>query len=87
MRCFNPYKNSNIFITRKNDKHFHYCKLVVKSLYANAGDTRDMGSIPGWGRCHGVGNGNPLQYSFLGIPWREKPGGLQSLGSQRVRYD
>ena len=68
MRCFNPYKNSNIFITRKNDKYFHYCKLVVKSLYANAGDTRDMGSIPGWGRCHGVGNGNPLQYSCLGNP-------------------
>ena len=35
---------------------------------ANAGDARDMGSIPGSGRSPGVGNGNPLQYSFLGNP-------------------
>ena len=39
--------------------------LGVKNLPANAGDARDMGSIPGWGRSLGVGNGNPLQYSFL----------------------
>ena len=39
--------------------------LVVKNLPANAGDTRDMGSIPGLGRSPGVGNGNPLWYSCL----------------------
>ena len=39
--------------------------VVVKSLPANAGDTRDMRSIPGSGRTPGVGNGNPLQYSCL----------------------
>ena len=39
--------------------------LVVKNLPANAGDVRDAGSIPGWGRSPGVGNGNPLQYSCL----------------------
>ena len=38
---------------------------MVKSLPANAGDTRDMGSIPGSGRSPGVGNDNPLQYSCL----------------------
>ena len=37
--------------------------LVVKNPPANAGDTRDEGSIPGSGRSPGVGNGNPLQYS------------------------
>ena len=36
---------------------------MVKNLPANAGDT---GSIPGWGRSSGEGNGNPLQYSCLG---------------------
>ena len=36
-----------------------------KNLPANAGDA---GSIPGLGRCPGGGNGNPLQYSCLGIP-------------------
>ena len=39
--------------------------LVVKNLPASAGDTRDMGSIPGSGRSPGVGNGHPLQYSCL----------------------
>ena len=38
---------------------------MVKNPAANAGDTRDMGLIPGSGRCLGVGNSNPLQYSCL----------------------
>ena len=38
---------------------------VVKNPFAKAGDT---GSIPGSGRPSGQGNGNPLQYSFLGNP-------------------
>ena len=32
---------------------------VVKNLLANAGGTRDVGSVPGWGRTPGVGNGKP----------------------------
>ena len=31
---------------------------------------------------NGVGNGNPIQYSCLEIPWTEEPGGLQSMGLQ-----
>ena len=42
--------------------------LVVRNLPANAGDAREMGSIPGLGRSFGVGNGNPLQYFYLGNP-------------------
>ena len=61
--------------------------LVVKNLPVNAGDIRDMGWIPGLGRSPGEGNGNPLQYSCLEIPWTEEAGGLQSIGSQRVRHD
>ena len=34
--------------------------LVVKNSPANAGDIRDMGSIPGSGRSPGEGNGNPV---------------------------
>ena len=41
---------------------------VVKNPPANAGDARDTGLIPGSGRSPGVGNGKPLQYSFLGNP-------------------
>ena len=39
--------------------------LVVKNPPANAGDVRDVGSIPGSGRSPGEGNGNLLQYSCL----------------------
>ena len=42
--------------------------LVVKNLSANAGDIRDVGSIPGLGRSPGGGHGNPLQYSCLENP-------------------
>ena len=42
--------------------------LVVKNLPANAGDVRDVGSIPGSGRSSGKGHGNPLQYSCLENP-------------------
>ena len=40
---------------------------MVKNPLANAGDGRDVGSIPGSGRS-GVENGNPLQYSCLENP-------------------
>ena len=42
-----------------------YLGLVVKNPHANAGDIRDMDSIPGVGRSLGVGHGNPLQDSCL----------------------
>ena len=41
---------------------------VVKNLPANAGDTRDVGSILGSGRSPEVGNGNLHQYSCLENP-------------------
>ena len=41
---------------------------VVKNPPANAGGTGDMDLIPGSGRSPGGGNGNPLQYSYLGKP-------------------
>ena len=36
---------------------------VVKNPPANAGDVRDMGSVPGLGKSPREGNGTPLQYS------------------------
>ena len=56
---------------------------MVKNLPVNAGDTGDVGSIPGSGRSPGVGNGNPLQYSGLENPmdrgawWATVCGGLK----------
>ena len=42
--------------------------LMVKNQSANAGNSRDLGSIPGSGRFIGEGHGNPLQYSCLENP-------------------
>ena len=42
--------------------------LVVKSLPANAGDLKDMGSIPGCGIAPGGSHSNPLQCSCLENP-------------------
>ena len=41
---------------------------MVKNLLANAGEVRDVGSIPGLGRSPGGGQGNPLQDSCLENP-------------------
>ena len=41
---------------------------MVKNLPATAGDIRDMGFIPGWGRAPEGGHGYPLQYSCLENP-------------------
>ena len=46
---------------------------------------QDPGSIPGLGRSPGEENGYPLQYSHLEDSLDR--GGLQSMGSQRVRHD
>ena len=37
--------------------------LMVKNLPVNAGDVKDVSSIPGSGKSPGGGHGNPLQYS------------------------
>ena len=39
--------------------------LVVKNLPGNAGDAKDEGAVPRWGRSPGIGNGNLLQYFCL----------------------
>ena len=59
---------------------------VIMKLPANTGDIRDTDLIPG---------SDPLEegmatYSTIlarRIPWTEEPGGLQSLGSKRVRHN
>ena len=48
----------------------------------------DLDLIPGLGRSPGGGHGNPLQCSCLENPYGQRSlGGLQSMGSQRVRHD
>ena len=57
---------------------------MVKDPPANA---RDVGLISGWGRPPGGRHGNPPQCSCLGNPMDQEPGGLRSLGLQRVGHD
>ena len=57
---------------------------VARSLPASAGDTGDAGLIPGLGRSPGEENGNHSSILSKEIPWTEEPGGLASMGSQRV---
>ena len=68
-------------------KYAHRCfpgGKVVKKPPANAGD---LESIPG--------SGDPLEKEMAThsnilawrIPWTEKPGGLQSMASQRAGHD
>ena len=57
--------------------------LVVRSLPANAGDASPI-----------LGQEDPLEEAMVPhssilvwrIPWTEEPGGLQSIGLQRVRH-
>ena len=42
--------------------------LVLKNLLVSAGDIRDLGSIPGFGRSPGEEQGNQPQYSCLENP-------------------
>jgi len=51
-------------------KGYSWASLVKHSedSTCNAEDAGDSGSIPEWGRFHGGGHGNPLQYSCLENP-------------------
>ena len=61
--------------------------LVVNNLPASAGDIRGTGSIPGSGTSPEGRNGNCSSILAWRISWTAEPGGLQSIGSQRVAHD
>jgi len=61
--------------------------LLVKNLLADAGDIRDPGSIPGLGRSLEEDMATHSSLLAWRILWTEEPGGLQSMGSQRVGHD
>ena len=61
--------------------------VVVKNPPASAGDVRDAGSVVG--QEDPLAEGMATHSSILAwrFPWIEEPGGLQSMGSQRVGHD
>ena len=68
-------------------KNLIYLALVVKNPLADAGDIRDIGSVPGWE--------DPLEEAMVthsSVPawrilWTEEPGRLQLMGLQRVGHN
>ena len=60
---------------------------VAENLSDNAGDARDTGSIPGYGRSPGVECGKPLQHSCLENSVDRGAWRLQTMGLQRVGHD
>ena len=57
----------------------------VKNPPANAEDTGDVSLTPESGRSPGGGNGSHSSVLVWAVPRTEEPGGLQPMGSQRVR--
>ena len=61
--------------------------LVVKNLPVHTGDTRLSGSAPEWEDPLEEGMATHPSILAWRISWTEELGGLQSMGSQRVRHD
>ena len=57
---------------KNKDKRASQVALVVKNLFANAGNTRDASLTPGSRRFPGGGNGYLLQYSCLEESHRQR---------------
>ena len=53
----------------------------------SACSARDLTSVSGLGRSLKKEMAPHSSILAWGIPWTEEPGGLQSMGSQRVRHD
>ena len=79
-------RDAYIYIYTCNYLHWLPQWLSSKESACKAGDSGDKISIPGSGRSPEGGN---VHFSILArkIPWTEEPGGVKSMGSQRVGYD
>ena len=60
---------------------------MVKNLPASAGDVGDVGRSLGWEDPLEKGMATHSSILAWSIPWTEEPGGLQSIGLQRVGHD
>ena len=61
--------------------------IVVKNPLVNAEDKGDLGSIPELERSPEKEMATQSRVLAWRIPWTEEPGGLQSIGSQRLRHN
>ena len=65
---------------------YSWASLLAQSIKNLPAMQEDLGLIPGLGRWKRAWQPTPV---FLPgeSPWTEEPGGLQSMGCQRVGYD
>jgi len=83
--CQNSWLSNWLLLTIRKYFPGH---TMVKHLPTSAGDSVDMGSIPGLGRSPREGNGNPLKYSCLGnLTDRGAMVGISPWSHKRVRYN
>ena len=61
--------------------------LVIKNHPVNAGDSRDVGSIPGSEDPLELEMATPSGILAWKILWTEETGKLQSMGPQRITHD
>ena len=76
--CYSLIRNFSVFFWD------FPCSSVSKESACNA---RNLGLIPGLGRSHGEGNGNPLQYSCLENPMDREAWWATVHGATRVGHD
>ena len=89
-------KNAPAKITDMKNKRYNF-KKICECYWGFPGGVKESawkwrrckrcGLIPTSGRSPEGGNDNDSSILAWGIPWTEEPGGLQSMGSQRVRHD
>ena len=82
------FKNPQLVVglyRRKVELSSVSCWLSSKESACNAGGAEDTGSISGWEDPLGEEMATQSIILVWKFPWIEEPGGLQSMGSQRVR--
>ena len=87
-RCAEKCLTTGPLVVGKWERYYLFpSDSVLKNPSANAGDTRVVGLIPGSGRSLEEEMATHSSILAWRIPWTEEPGGLQSMGLQRVRHD
>ena len=60
---------------------------MIKNPLANAGDVKDVSLSLGWEDPLEEGRATHSNILAWRVPWTGEPGGLESMGSYRVRHD
>ena len=74
------------FSSSSSSSHYSWGFLGSSDGKESACNAGDPGSVPELRRSPGGGNSYPFRYP-AGSPWTDEPDGLQSMESQRVRYN